>query len=234
MFKKGDFHIHSTFSDGKYTPKQVVMLAKKKDVDIISLTDHNSTAGIDDAIMAGEEIGVKIIPGVELSTRYNNAKVHVLGYFKDDSYKNELLVEALRYVKYHKISKLIEMFGSFINFHEKKDNICVETGIELLKFFGATVILAHPVRLYRPNFEKIIKLNFDGLEAKYCSNTDQDTKYFLKIANDNGLLYTAGSDFHKLNRLYRTHGIIGDVYLSEEEIYNFLSGAGLPYLDIIE
>ena len=41
MYKKGDFHIHSTCSDGEYTSREVVMIAKKKNVDIISLTDHN-------------------------------------------------------------------------------------------------------------------------------------------------------------------------------------------------
>ena len=149
MYKKGDFHIHSTCSDGGFTPREVVMLSKKKNVDIISLTDHNNTCGIDEAILAGKELGVKVIPGVELSTRYNNSKVHVLGYFKDDSYKNELLVEVLKNVKNHKISTIKNLLGTYINFYDKKDKLYVKTGIEILKFFGATVILAHPVLLNR-------------------------------------------------------------------------------------
>ena len=73
-------------------------------------------------------------------------------------------------------------------------------------------------------------MNFDGLEAKYFSNKDKDTEYFLKVAKDRNLLYTAGSDFHSCNELYRTHGIIGDVYLNENEISNFLVGGNLTYL----
>ena len=230
MYKKGDFHIHSTYSDGEYTPREVVMLSKKKNVDIISLTDHNNTCGIDEAIIAGKEFGVKIIPGVELSTRYNNARVHVLGYFKDDSYKNELLIEVLKNVKTHKISTIKHLLGNHINFYDKKDKLYVKTGIEILKFFGATVILAHPVLLNRADFKDIIKMNFDGLEAKYFSNKDEDTEYFLKVAKDRNLLYTAGSDFHNCNEFYRTHGIIGDVYLNEKEISNFLVGGNLTYL----
>lgn len=106
MYKKGDFHIHSTFSDGKCTPRELVILSKKREVDIISITDHNSTSGLDEAVMAGEDLGVRVIPGVELSTKYNSSRVHVLGYFKDDSYKNELLVEVLKNVKNHKISNI--------------------------------------------------------------------------------------------------------------------------------
>lgn len=230
MYKKGDFHVHSTFSDGGYTPKEIIMLSRKKNVDIIALTDHNNTSGIDEAIQAGEKYGVKVIPGVELSTRYNNSRVHVLGYFKDDSYKNELFIEILKNIKAHKLSPVKHLLSNSINFYSRNDKLYVQTGIEILKFFGAIVILAHPVLLNRNDFQKIIKMNFDGLEAKYFSNTEKDTQYFLKVAEDMGLLYTAGSDFHNLNELYRAHGLIGDVFLNEQEIYSFLIGGNLLYV----
>ncbi len=227
MYKKGDFHIHSTYSDGSFTPSEVVMLSKKKNVDIIALTDHNNTNGLDEAISLGKEAGIKVIPGVELSTIYNNAKVHVLGYFKDDSYKNELLIKVLKNLKSRKISYIKHLLGNHMNFHDKKNKLHVTTGIEILRFFGATVILAHPVLLNRDDFNDIIKMDFDGLEAKYFSNKSEDTEYFLKVAKDKNLLYTAGSDFHGCSRFYRTHGIIGDIFLNEEEIYNFLVGGNL-------
>jgi len=118
MYKKGDFHIHSNYSDGTFTPSEVVILAKKKNVDIISLTDHNNISGVDEAIATGKELGVKIIPGVELSTRYNHTKVHVLGYFNDDSYRNELLIEVLRNVRTHKISSIRHLMKNCINFYD--------------------------------------------------------------------------------------------------------------------
>lgn len=92
MYTKGDFHIHSTFSDGGCTPKEIVMLSKERDVDIIALTDHNNTCGIDEAILTGDKLGIKVIPGVELSTIYKGSRVHILGYFKDNSYKDEILM----------------------------------------------------------------------------------------------------------------------------------------------
>ena len=45
MYTKGDFHIHSTYSDGSLTPSQIVRLAKKRQVDIMAITDHNNTDG---------------------------------------------------------------------------------------------------------------------------------------------------------------------------------------------
>lgn len=56
MYNKGDFHIHSTYSDGSLMPSQIINLAKKRDMDIISITDHNNTDGIDEAIIEGKKI----------------------------------------------------------------------------------------------------------------------------------------------------------------------------------
>ena len=223
MYTKGDFHIHSIYSDGKLTPSEIVKLAKKKEVDIIAITDHNNTDGIDEGIKKGRKNNIEVIPGVELSTRYNESRVHVLGYFKDDSYKNDLLREILIKVKQEKIKDIRKIFGDKIDFCGVNNKLCVQTGIDILRFFGAVVVLAHPVLIYKKNLDNIINLNFDGIEAKYFKNTEDDTKYFIDIANKKNIIYTAGSDFHNYIEYYRIHGMIGDVYLNTEEIEKFLN-----------
>ena len=223
MYTKGDFHIHSTFSDGGLTPSEIVKLAKRKEVDIISITDHNNTDGIDEAIEEGKSQGIRVIPGVELSTRYNKCRVHVLGYFKDDSYNNELLKIVLLKVRQGNIKELRKIFYNNIDFCGYKDKLCVKTGVDILKFFGATVVLAHPVLLCKKDFENIINIDFDGIEAKYYKNTEEDTKYLINIAKERNMIYTAGSDFHDYIEYYRVHGMIGDVYLNQEEIREFLN-----------
>lgn len=230
MYKKGDFHIHSTASDGNCSPEIIIELAKKRNIDILSLTDHNTTAGLDEAIDIGAKSGIKVIPGVELSTRYNNTRVHILGYFKDDSYKDELLKTVLKNVKAHKASQVKKLLSGYMHTYYRGDKLYVENGIELLRFFGASVVLAHPVLLPKDDFKKIIKLGFDGIEAKYFSNSEKDTDFFLKAAEENNLFYTAGSDFHIANEQYRSHGLIGDVYLNESEINIFLERASLYYI----
>ena len=223
MYKRGDFHIHSTFSDGGLSPGEIVHLAKQREVDIISITDHNNTDGVDEAIEEGMKVGIRVIPGVELSTKYNECRVHILGYFKDDSYKNELLREVLFKVKHKRISDIRNIFDGAIDFCGYKNKICVKTGIDILRFFGATVVLAHPVLLCNRDLYKILNLNFDGIEAKYFKNTEEDTKYFINFANERGIICTAGSDFHDYIEYYRIHGMIGDVYLDEKEIERFLN-----------
>ena len=223
MYNKGDFHIHSTYSDGSLMPSQIINLAKKRDMDIISITDHNNTDGIDEAIIEGKKNNVAVIPGVELSTRYNDCRVHVLGYFKDDSYKNDLLKEVLLKVKQQRIKDIRRGFEDKIDFCGFKNKLCVQTGVDILRYFGAVVVLAHPVLLCKKDFDNIINIKFDGIEAKYFKNSEEDTKYFIDIANKRNIIYTAGSDFHKFIEAYRIHGMIGDVYLNSEEIERFLN-----------
>jgi len=89
MFKKGDFHLHTTASDGKLTPSELIKMASAEKIDIVAITDHDTTKGLQEGILAGEKYGVKVIPGIEFSTLHNEESIHVLGYFKDDSYKSE-------------------------------------------------------------------------------------------------------------------------------------------------
>lgn len=105
MYFKGDFHSHSTESDGKLSPKDLIALAKSKDIDILAITDHDTTKGIEKAISAGDEIGLKVIPGMELSTRYNNESIHVLAYFKDNSYKNKSFQDFLKNITDYRVKR---------------------------------------------------------------------------------------------------------------------------------
>ena len=61
-----DLHTHSDASDGSFTPAHLVHLAKEAGLCAIALTDHDTTAGIADAVDAGKELGVEVIPGIEV------------------------------------------------------------------------------------------------------------------------------------------------------------------------
>lgn len=78
-----DLHVHSVFSDGTFTPRQMVQLAVERGLTTVALTDHDSVNGLDDAFSAGDELGVEIVPGIEFSTIYEGNGVHVLCYFMD-------------------------------------------------------------------------------------------------------------------------------------------------------
>jgi 3',5'-nucleoside bisphosphate phosphatase len=91
--EKADLHMHTTYSDGACTPSELIANAKQAGLDIISITDHDSVSGIDEAIEVGKMSGVEVIAGMELSANYDGSEVHILGYFMDHTDKT--LVESL-------------------------------------------------------------------------------------------------------------------------------------------
>jgi len=74
-----DLHVHSTASDGSYTPAEVVLLAKKGGLRALALTDHDTIDGLAEAVAAGPRYGVEVIPGVEVSARFPGGSMHILG-----------------------------------------------------------------------------------------------------------------------------------------------------------
>lgn len=76
----GDFHLHSTASDGVHTPTWVMETAAARGVQMLSLTDHDSTEGFAEAKQAADRLGLRLIPGIELSTDLGKADVHLLGF----------------------------------------------------------------------------------------------------------------------------------------------------------
>lgn len=82
-YHKIDLHVHTTASDGSYSPRNLVALARSKGIDCLAITDHDTTYGLSEALEAGKEYGMEIIPGIELSTVQENTEIHVLGYYID-------------------------------------------------------------------------------------------------------------------------------------------------------
>ena len=112
---QADLHIHSTASDGRLTPAEVVQEAARRGLKFIALADHDTVDGIAPAQAAAKSFpGLKVIPGVEISTDIPEGEAHVLGYFIDyssreleeklDRFRNSRLKRARRMVA--KLDKL--------------------------------------------------------------------------------------------------------------------------------
>jgi 3',5'-nucleoside bisphosphate phosphatase len=80
-----DLHAHTTFSDGTFTPEELVALARERGLTVLAVTDHDSTEGLPRAFAAAEagERGPEIVPGVEFSTVRDGHGIHVLAYWID-------------------------------------------------------------------------------------------------------------------------------------------------------
>ena len=84
MNKLADLHLHTNFSDGTFSPAQLVEEAKKAGLSCIAVTDHDCVLGIQPALdSAGDSL--EVIPGIELTAEINSSEMHILGYFIDQN-----------------------------------------------------------------------------------------------------------------------------------------------------
>ena len=77
-----DLHMHTLCSDGRCTPEELVQRAWDKGIRTMSVTDHDTMAGVEEALAAGSELGVEVVPGVEISVKGPSGSMHLLGYFR--------------------------------------------------------------------------------------------------------------------------------------------------------
>lgn len=121
---KIDLHNHSTASDGKYSPENLIDYAISKGVGIMALTDHDCTFGIKKALDYSKDKNIEIIPGLELSTIHNGEPVHIIGLFKNKyipSQINEVAIEIKNRRKqraFTMLNKISEIFNVEISTSE--------------------------------------------------------------------------------------------------------------------
>ena len=83
MISRVDLHLHTTASDGKFSPSELVAMVLERDLLVIAITDHDTTEGIDEALEAARGTRLEVIPGVEISCDVPHEEIHLLGYYLD-------------------------------------------------------------------------------------------------------------------------------------------------------
>src|SRR6516165_5014978 len=81
--KFADLHLHTQFSDGTFSPEELVAQARLHDLAAVALTDHDTVEGCDRAAVASRAAGIEFIPGTELTAEQDGHELHILGYFID-------------------------------------------------------------------------------------------------------------------------------------------------------
>ncbi|MBA5876249.1 MAG: PHP domain-containing protein [Nitrospira sp. CR1.2] len=89
-----DLHLHTTHSDGSFSTREVMDFAKQAGVAALAITDHDIVDGVPEATAIGKELGIEVVPGVEISSRLGDSELHILGYFLD--WTDPLLAERLK------------------------------------------------------------------------------------------------------------------------------------------
>lgn len=107
--KYADLHMHTKASDGLHTPADIVRIAQQAGLSAIAITDHDTTAGVKEAMKEGERLGIEVVPGVEISTSTKGQDIHILGYFIDlDDAQFAQRLEELRQTRNHRNELLIK------------------------------------------------------------------------------------------------------------------------------
>lgn len=104
-----DLHTHTIFSDGLFSPEELVAEAGNRNLSAVAITDHDSVGAIERAIAAGKQHGVEIVPGVEMSCNADGIDVHMLGYYLDYQAQDVLgFFENVRLHREERARKMIE------------------------------------------------------------------------------------------------------------------------------
>ncbi len=127
--EKCDLHLHTFYSDGTLSPTAIVERAASLGQKIIAVTDHDGTDGVQEAICAAEKYGINVIPGIEISTVYDETvKLHMLGYCIDihDEQMQEVM-ERLKKVRAERNVRLLKALSE-IGYEIEEDDIPVGEG----------------------------------------------------------------------------------------------------------
>ena len=104
-----DLHVHSNASDGTFSPSQVVELAKNAGLDAFALTDHDTTAGVPEALEKGRDLNIEVIPGIEVSSSFDGTEIHILGLFvNSDDPVLAAMLEKMRISRDRRNEKMLE------------------------------------------------------------------------------------------------------------------------------
>ncbi len=107
-----DLHMHTTASDGLYSPTELMHRAKEVGLRAVGLTDHDTTGGIEEAAHVAKALDIEFIPGIEINTDVNGGEVHVLGYFID--YRQpafQATIKVLRDARERRGQRMVELLN---------------------------------------------------------------------------------------------------------------------------
>ena len=106
-----DLHVHSSKSDGSFTPTELVNYAIEKGLSAFALTDHDTTAGIQEARQAAARAGIELVPGIEFSCVYQDTEIHILGLFiREEDPALSLGIQKLRDIRRKRNEEMLSRF----------------------------------------------------------------------------------------------------------------------------
>ena len=244
---RADLHLHTAFSDGVHTPREIVDKARAAGIFTISITDHDNVGGIDEAVEYGKSVGVEVIAGVELSAAMGEKDVHILAYFVD--HKSQNLLDYLSFFRYERLKRaerIVEKLNK-INIPIKFESVQEQAGVGSLgrPHIASAMMEEGYIDSYREAFSKYIGVGGPAYEKKFQLSPDEA----IKLVSESGglsflahpgkytsevelaLLIKAGLDgievvhpSHDESRQEHYRGVVSQYFLLESGGSDFLGG----------
>jgi len=263
---KIDLHSHSRASDGEYPAAEVAARAQAAGLSVWALCDHDTVSGLPEAAGAAARLGLRLVPGIELSAFLGTKEIHVLGHFIDPDqptlrefedmlahhrrWRMGEIVKRLALLNVHVraedierwsggktigrphvarailekgyVATIREAFDRFLGegrpAYVSRFRLEVADAVDLVRGAGGTATVAHPAvsRLDRRELERARDAGVAGLEVHHADHDPGTRERLLRLADELGLVPTAGSDFHGETISPDRH--LGEVTMGAEEL----------------
>lgn len=167
--KRIDLHMHTTHSDGMYSPRELMIHCRKRKLDCIAVTDHDTMSGLAECRAEAQKLGLELIPGIEISARFDPGSLHILGFFLDPRTPelNAALgrMQQARRERNPQIVEKLKKCGVAISMDEVIKEAC--GGYPLATVAGKQISRAHFARvLVKKGYVKSFREAFDRYLAK--------------------------------------------------------------------
>lgn len=192
-----DLHTHSSCSDGSMTPTELVAHAAERGISAVALSDHDTVAGIDEALEAGKEYGVEIVPAIEFSVQ-SATETHILGFYID--HKSELLQNALEKINAVRLQRTV---NTCKNLQDLGFEVTMEEALAIAP--SGLIGRAHFARiLMEKGYVQSVKEGFDKYLANgrpaYDGTQALTAEEAVRLINDlNGVAFVAHPHLIRLN-----------------------------------
>lgn len=142
-----DFHMHTTHSDGTFSPEELMRACKEKNISCVSVTDHDTMSSFEACETEAQKQGIEIIPGIEISATFEPGTMHILGYFLDRKHPElKAAIEEIQQVRRERNSRMVE----------KLNEAGIEITLEEVMKEALGDIHADVKQIGRPHFAKIL------------------------------------------------------------------------------
>jgi predicted metal-dependent phosphoesterase TrpH len=187
---RADLHLHTTYSDGALSPRELVQKAHDVGLSVIAVTDHDNVAAIDEAREWGYSLGVDVVSGVELSATMGEKDIHILAYFFD--HKNPTLLEYLTFFRrerYKRAERIVEKLNK-VNVPLELDAVIEQAGVGSIgrPHIANAMLEGGFIDSYSEAFKKYIGIGGPAYERKYQVSPQEA---FQLISKSGGLSFLA-------------------------------------------